>query len=91
LSYTRLFSKNCPFDPSLAGFAQSPEPHPYTQPKRTAKVGEKPLKPKVESKKLKEFGLPSAKCNSGSKNWLFSSKNRQFSFPNRLLELKSRK
>jgi hypothetical protein len=61
LSYTRLFSKNCPFDPSLAGFAQSPEPHPYTQPKRTAKVGEKALKPKVESKKLKEFGFPPTK------------------------------
>jgi hypothetical protein len=52
LSYTRLCIKICPFDPALTVFAQSPEPHPYTQPKRTAKVGEKALKPKVESKKL---------------------------------------
>jgi len=48
--------KFCPFDPALIGFAQSPEPHPYTQPKRTAKVAEKAESKNVEYKISKVFG-----------------------------------
>jgi hypothetical protein len=56
LSYTRLKTRfSTPFAATLAGATQSSEPHPYTQPKRTAKVEEKAGKQKAESKKLKDF------------------------------------
>jgi hypothetical protein len=44
-----------PFTTNLAGATQSSEPHPYTQPKRTAKVEEKAGKQKARRKKLKVF------------------------------------
>jgi hypothetical protein len=55
MSYTRLFYCFSPFAATLGSLAQSPEPHPYTQPKRTAKVEEKAESKKAESKKLKDF------------------------------------
>jgi hypothetical protein len=55
LSYTRFLSFLTPFAATLAGASQSPEPHPYTQPKRTAKVEEKAESKKPESKIPKVF------------------------------------
>jgi hypothetical protein len=58
LSYTRLLKSFlakhrflAPFAATLTGSAQSPEPHPYTQPKRTAKVEEKAETKKPDCKK----------------------------------------
>jgi len=55
LSYTRLLSFLTPFAATLAGASQSPEPHPYTQPKRTAKVEEKAETKNPKSKIPKVF------------------------------------
>ena len=51
------FNKQFPaFLLSFSGrLAQSPEPHPYTQPKRTAKVEEKAWKQKAWKQKAKSF------------------------------------
>jgi hypothetical protein len=44
-----------PFGRIFSLFAQSPEPHPYTQPKRTAKVVEKSLKQKAGKQNAESF------------------------------------
>src|SRR5687768_15432544 len=55
LSYTRLFMlKEAFFTQLFRLFAQSPEPHPYTQPKRTAKVDESYKKTKAFLRKISE-------------------------------------